>query len=132
MTAIEVKKKPLPCHPCPHRASCCHNGSNLTQEEAKRIATLHGEHTVEKLSGPELRARFKVNYPYEKFGISEQWVTTVKGTHCIFWDEGCKLYHFESYPRSCALYPWQSPDNANYMAADAFNCPELNLPKPRT
>lgn len=127
---IKIQKKELPCHPCPHKAPCCKNGSNLTAQEAERIALDFGEHTVEKLSAPELRERFKIKYPYEKFGIYEQWVTAIKGTHCIFWDDGCKIYHSESYPRACSLYPWQGPDNPNYMASDAYNCPELNLPNP--
>lgn len=89
-----------------------------------------GEDKALKLSAPELRSRFKMNLKYEEFGITEQWVTTVTGDRCVFWNEGCRIHNSKAFPKSCRLYPWQGRDHSLQMPADAYVCPELGLPEP--
>ena len=85
----------LPCHPCPHAASCCAYGTTLTEEEAAAIEQKFGPGLVMTRWG-ELRTR-------------------VRNRRCVLFRDGACIIHDEPfYPAQCRGFPWTDGEGARY------------------
>jgi putative zinc- or iron-chelating protein len=97
----------LPCHPCPHRASCCAHGTTLSEPEA---ASLRGRH------GEEIAYR-------TRWG---EWRTRVRQGRCVFYDgQGCVIHDDPSYPAVCRGFPWTDSETGGPYEFDQTICPEF-------
>ena len=77
----------LPCHPCPHAASCCAFGTLLSEEEAASIEANHGSGLVYKTRWGE-------------------WRTRVRNKRCaLYHDGGCTIHDQPYYPAMCRGFP---------------------------
>ena len=103
----EGKFPPLPCYPCPHRATCCAYGTTLSDAEAAQISETHGAETM-------YRTR------------SGEWRTRVRQGRCVFFvDGGCRLHGLPHYPAVCRGFPWTDAETGGPYEFDRTICGEF-------
>jgi hypothetical protein len=96
----------LPCYPCPHRSVCCSWGVSLTDAEADRLKSVHGDGCVAH--------------------TGEEWRTRVVDGACYFLRENACSIHGESYyPRLCRGFPDHDGTGSPYLGEPV--CPALDL-----
>lgn len=97
----------LPCFPCPHQSACCAYGVTLSEEEARDLATRHGEEKV-------YRTRWG------------EWRTRVRNRRCIFIvNNACSIHADPSYPAVCRAFPWTDAETGGPYEYDQTICPEF-------
>jgi hypothetical protein len=85
----------LPCHPCPHNASCCAYGTTLSDDEAAAIEAYLGPGLVHKRWG--------------------EWRTRIRDKRCVLYrDGGCAVHDQPFYPTVCRGFPWTDSEGSRY------------------
>ncbi len=124
---LRVIPTPLPCHPCPHKAPCCSQGTTLTVAEALGLAETFGDGVVTHLNPRQIQARgwFKGMHP----PLEGLWATTVDPhtRRCsLYRNNGCAAHDHRRYPMTCRKYPWEDTHKPSLpQAEDAYLCPEM-------
>ncbi len=99
----------LPCHPCPHSASCCAYGTSLSEGEAAAIEAEHGANVV-------YRTRWG------------EWRTRVKNRRCtLYRDGGCSIHDQSYYPAVCRGFPWFDGRTGERYRYDVTICGDFQL-----
>ncbi len=97
----------LRCYPCPHNASCCAYGTQLTETEASTIAREHGSDVV-------YRTRWG------------EWRTRVRDKRCVLYrNGGCAIHAASYYPAMCAGFPFNDPTTGGAYEYDTDICGTL-------
>jgi hypothetical protein len=103
----EIKLPELPCHPCPHRATCCAHGTTLTDDEADAIARHFGTAAVYRRTDGE-------------------WRTRVRDGRCVLYvDGGCAVHDRTYYPAVCRGFPWLDAETGGPYEFDRTICGEF-------
>jgi len=97
----------LPCHPCPHNATCCAYGATVSEVEAAAITTDVGEGLV-------YRTRWG------------EWRTRVVEGRCVFYKGGgCEIHNRPYYPAVCRGFPWVDAETGGPYEYDRTICLEF-------
>ena len=97
----------LPCYPCPHNASCCAYGTQLTETEAETLTREHGAGVVYRTHWGE-------------------WRTRVRAKRCVLYrDGGCSIHSTSYYPAMCRSFPFTDPNTGGPYEYDTDICGTL-------